>query len=180
MKKIIRLTEEDLTRLVKRVLEEQSNPLSDALSSAGEYLSGPIKNVAKSLGLSSEEPPMISHPKLAKYSTEGNHVLSKGGSTVKINQGDIWKQVGFEASPFDYMIHEKSGIAFLCNPSDISKSRVSDSKNLYNFSNSQLLIKSLQSKFCKGRSFNYDKYPSVECISALKSGREGFEGCDRL
>jgi hypothetical protein len=105
MKKIIRLTEEDLTRLVKRVLEEQSNPLSDALSSAGEYLSGPIKNVAKSLGLSSEEPPMISHPKLAKYSTEGNHVLSKGGSTVKINQGDIWKQVGFEASPFDYMIH---------------------------------------------------------------------------
>jgi hypothetical protein len=180
MKKVIRLTEADLTRLVKRVLEEQSNPLSNALSSAGEYLSTPIKNIAKGLGLSSEEQPMTSHPKLAKYSTEGNHVLSKGGSTVKINQGDIWKQVGSQASTFDYMIHEKSGIVFLCNPSDISRARVSENKNLYNFSNSQSLIKSLQSKFCKGRSFNYDKYPSVECIAALKSGREGFEGCDRL
>ena len=143
-------------------------------------MSEPIRNVAKTLGIDSEDQSIITHPKLAKYSTEGNHVLSKDGSTVKITQGDVWRQVGTEASPFDYMVHEKSGIVFLCNPSDISRSRVSDSKNLYKFSNSQPLIKSLQSKFCKGSSFNYDKFPSVECIAALKSGREGFEGCDRL
>jgi hypothetical protein len=38
MKRIVRLTESDLTRIVKRVIEEQANPVADKILSEIEYL----------------------------------------------------------------------------------------------------------------------------------------------
>lgn len=38
MKRIVRLTESDLTRIVRRVIEEQANPVADKILSEMEYL----------------------------------------------------------------------------------------------------------------------------------------------
>jgi hypothetical protein len=50
-------------------------------------------------------------------------------------------------------------------------------KNIRLFNGSESLVKALDVTFCKNGEFNYDKYPSYECINAEKTGREGFEGC---
>jgi hypothetical protein len=146
MKKVVRLSESDLTRLIKRVISEQSSRLK----------------------------------KMAQYVTENDHILTKNGKTIKINKGDIWRQKGMDASMLDFMVHEKTGITFLCDPSLGSQGFMSDEKNLNKFQNSRPLVDSLRVKFCKGRTFNYDKYVSTECIRGLKSGREGFEGCNEM
>jgi hypothetical protein len=146
MKKVVRLSESDLTRLIKRVISEQSSRLK----------------------------------KMAQYVTENDHILTKNGKTIKINKGDIWRQKGMDASMLDFMVHEKTGITFLCDPSLGSQGFMSDEKNLYKFQNARPLVDSLRVKFCKGRTFNYDNYVSTECIRGLKSGREGFEGCNEM
>lgn len=140
MKKIVRLTESDLVRIVKRVINENYD---------GESL-------------------------MAKYTTKYNHVLSNGGKTIKVSVGDIWKQSGLGASPFDYMVHEKSGIVFSCDPNYANKIKL-DVINKYK--NSDGLIQMLKPQFCKGLSFNYDKYPSNECVLGEKQGRDSFVGC---
>jgi hypothetical protein len=140
MKKIVRLTESDLVRIVKRVINENYD---------GESL-------------------------MAKYTTKNNHVLSNGGKTIKVSVGDLWKQSGLGASEFDYMVHEKSGIVFSCDPYRAKEIKL-DVINKYQ--NSDGLIQMLKPQFCKGNSFNYDKYPSNECVLGEKQGRESFVGC---
>lgn len=144
MRKIVRLTESDLVKIVKRVLSEQTSGLK----------------------------------KLAQYVTEYNHMLNQNGKTVKINKGDIWKQQGLSAEELDFMKHEKTGIIFTCDPSLGNQGFMNDNTNLYKFENAKPLIDSLRVKFCNGRQFNYKKYTSTECVQALKSGREGFQGCN--
>ena len=152
MKKVVRLSESDLTRLIKKVISEQSSRLK----------------------------------KMAQYVTENDHILTKNGKTFKISKGDIWRQKGMDASMLDFMVHEKTGITFLCDPSLGSQGFMSDETNLYKFHEFQNipypkpLVDSLRVKFCKGKTFNYDKYVSTECIRGLKSGREGFEGCNEM
>jgi hypothetical protein len=116
MKKIVRLTESDLVRIVKRVINENYD---------GESL-------------------------MAKYTTKNNHVLSNGGKTIKVSVGDLWKQSGLGASEFDYMIHEKSGIVFSCDPYRAKEIKL-DVINKYQ--NSDGLIQMLKPQFCKGNSF---------------------------
>ena len=146
MRKIVRLTESDLMRIVKRVLNEQTSGLKI----------------------------------FAQYVTEYNHMLNQNGKTVKINKGDIWKQQGLGAEELDFMNHEKTGIIFTCDPSTTgNQGFMNDNTNLYKFQNAKPLIDSLRVKFCNGRSFNYKKYVSTECSQGLKSGREGFEGCNQ-
>jgi hypothetical protein len=139
MKKIVRLTESDLVRIVKRVINENYD---------GESL-------------------------MAKYTTKNNHVLSNGGKTIKVSVGDLWKQSGLGASEFDYMVHEKSGIVFSCDPYRAKEIKL-DVINKYQ--NSDGLIQMLKPQFCKGNSFNYDKYPSNECVLGEKQGRESCVG----
>ena len=52
MKKVIKLTESDLERLVKRILKEEDNfdPIKDALEQLKGNESYPIKNITKELG----------------------------------------------------------------------------------------------------------------------------------
>jgi hypothetical protein len=144
MKKIVRLTESDLVRIVKRVINEG----------------------------------MVGSSSPAKYVTQKAHNLRKNGKNVQISAGDVWTQQGFSAEEFDFMTHDKSGVAFFCDPNDRVGNRLGVQK-LEQFENSQALSQILRSQFCKGRSFNYDKFPSTECIEALKTGREGFQGCNR-
>lgn len=145
MKKVIRLTESDLVRIVKRVLNEQNTGVKP----------------------------------FAKYITEYNHVLSKNGKTININKGDVWKQKGLGAEELDFMEHEKSGIVFVCDPSLASIGFISSDDDIYKYQNSKALINSLRTKFCNGKQFNYNKYVSTECVQGLKSGREGFKGCNQ-
>ena len=142
MKKVIRLTESDLTRIVRRVLNENAY---------GESLK-------------------------AKYTTQKTHNLMKNGKNVQISAGDLWTQVGFGASEFDYMVHNKSNVAFFCDPNERLGTSLGVEK-LEQFENSQALSQILRSQFCKGRSFNYDKYPSTECVEAENEHRESFVGC---
>ena len=140
MGRIIRLTERDLTRLVRRVINENYD---------GESL-------------------------MAKYTTKYNHVLSSGGKTIKVSVGDLWKQSGLGASEFDYMVHEKSGIVFSCDLNYANELKL-DVINKYK--NSHGLVQMLKPQFCKGLKFNYDKYPSNECVLGEKQGRDSFVGC---
>lgn len=52
MKKVIKLTESDLERLVKRILKEEDNfdPIKDALKKLKGNKAYPIENIAKELG----------------------------------------------------------------------------------------------------------------------------------
>jgi hypothetical protein len=52
MKKIIRLTESDLERLVKRIIKEEDdfNPVEDAIELLKDNPAYPIQNVAKEVG----------------------------------------------------------------------------------------------------------------------------------
>tara|TARA_R110000868_G_scaffold384955_1_gene652649 strand:+ start:324 stop:806 length:483 start_codon:yes stop_codon:yes gene_type:complete len=154
MKKVIRLTESDLMRLVKKVINEQSV--------VGAPNHGMIpSNRGESLK--------------AKYTTQKTHNLMKNGKTVQISSGDLWKQVGFSAEEFDYMVHNKSNVAFFCDPNERLGNSLGVEK-LEQFENSQALSQILRSQFCKGRSFNYDKYPSTECVEANEH-RESMVGC---
>jgi hypothetical protein len=144
MKKIVRITESDLARIVRRVLNESTN---------GESLT-------------------------AKYTTQKTHNLMKNGKNVQISAGDLWTQAGFAAEEFDYMVHNKSGIAFFCDPNERIGNRIG-LESLEKFENSQALSQILRSQYCKGRSFNYDKYPSTECVEAENEHREGMAGCLR-
>jgi hypothetical protein len=141
MKRIITLTESDLTRIIRRIIKESK-----------DY------NSLK-----------------AKYVTQFNHNLIKNGKTTKILKGDIWSQQGAMAETLDFMVHEKSGIVFHCGPKTFLG--IAPELNLVTYENSKPLIDSLRSKFCKGNSFNYDKYPSSECIEGEKMGRDMFVGC---
>ena len=140
MSRIVRLTESDLVRIVKRVINENYD---------GESL-------------------------MAKYTTKYNHVLSSGGKTIKVSVGDLWKQSGLGASEFDYMVHEKSGIVFSCDLNYANELKL-DVINKYK--NSHGLVQMLKPQFCKGLKFNYDKYPSNECVLGEKKGRDSFVGC---
>ena len=140
MSRIVRLTESDLVRIVKRVINENYD---------GESL-------------------------MAKYTTKYNHVLSSGGKTIKVSVGDLWKQSGLGASEFDYMVHEKSGIVFSCDLNYANELKL-DVINKYK--NSHGLVQMLKPQFCKGLKFNYDKYPSNECVLGEKQGRDSFVGC---
>lgn len=146
MKKIIRLTERDLTRLVKRVIKEtqEVDQLIDKKTGAKHY------------------------DYKQKY---GHSLLSKDGKKFNLPSGHIWKHRCFEASEADWLEDEEHGIVFNCGDLD---SMLNDEPNLKDFKGSESLKSTLKSQYCLGNTWNNSvnsKYPG--CATQLMWNRQG-------
>ena len=131
MGRIIRLTESELSNLIKKVINEQ-----------------------KLLTEEFEE-------KHYDYTQKGAHFLiGKDGKGITLPVGTVWHHQGFAASMVDYLMEYKSNIIFHCGDLDYMFNQTGGKKpiNLKDFKNSGPLIQQLKKERCLDGEWDYSKY----------------------
>ena len=135
MGRIIRLTESELSNLIKKVINEQ-----------------------KLLTEEFEE-------KHYDYTQKGAHFLiGKDGKGITLPVGTVWKHIsygpGSGEEPVDYLMEYKYNIVFSCWGVDdlIRETAGPRAKDLQDFKNSGPLIQQLKKERCLDGEWDYSKY----------------------
>ena len=147
MKKIIRLTESDLSNLIKRVIRETQE--LDQIISESEG---------------------VKHYDYKQK--QGHSLVSKDGKRFNLPSGHIWKHICFEASEADWLEDVKYGIVFHCGDLGFMLNK---KPNLKNFKGSESLYSALKKEYCSGNTWNdsdQSKYPGCS-IQALRNRHKG-------
>lgn len=129
MKKIVRLTENDLVTIIKKVLNEQ---------------------VLNRGGVEEEE--------RYDYKQENAHtLLAKDGKKFFLPAGNIWLHQCWSAQESDWLEDQKYNIVFHCGDldgEDLDPFSTKKQMNLKNFKGSEALVSRLKKEYCLNNAWN--------------------------
>ena len=134
MKKVIRLTESELSNLIKKVINEQKL-------------------------LTEEEGKHYDYTQKGAH-----FLIGKDGKGISLPVGTVWKHIsygpGSGEEPVDYLMEYKYNIVFSCWGVDdlIRETAGPRAKDLQDFKNSGPLIQQLKKERCLDGEWDYSKY----------------------